>query len=67
MNLKIFWVKFAHSHLKISYLREYDKFRSKLASFDLVKHTSLNKQTNTLAYYVVRTLQIRNVFMVQVP
>jgi hypothetical protein len=51
--------------LLIRNLWEMDGFRSNPVTFDLDKYTNLNK-TSTLAYYGVRRLRIRNVFMVQV-
>jgi hypothetical protein len=37
-------------------------FHSKVVSSDWDEHSRLLEDTNTLAYYGVRTLQIRNVF-----
>jgi hypothetical protein len=54
--------------LRIHNLREMEILRSKLVPFLLpVTFTGLDKHTNTLAYYGIRKLRIRNVFIVQTP
>jgi hypothetical protein len=52
--------------LRIRNLRENVRFRNKLVTLALT-NTLLLEQTNTLAYYGVRRLRIRNFFKVQAP
>jgi hypothetical protein len=52
--------------LRIVNVQQMYRFGSKLMSFTLSVASTL-ALTNTLAYYEIRTLQIRNVFTVQTP
>jgi hypothetical protein len=67
--LKITWGLY-YKISRIRNLREKDRFRKKLVSFDLDKYTKLGQsheleQAKTLAFYGVRRLRIRHVLMIQ--
>ncbi len=52
--------------LRTRNVRKIDILRNKLVPY-IVNHKHTLAWTNTLAYYGIRTLRIRNVFMVQAP
>jgi len=62
----VYWGMF-YKTLQNRILRQTDRFRSKLVVASLLSVTNMLAWTNTLAYYGIRKLRIRNIFIVQAP